>query len=69
MPFNIEFYSRSVTSYEDEHTQNGEREDVTLFELQEAESSQHALFSIYCGVLVPVSYHLSREASDPSVLW
>ncbi len=40
-----------------------------LFVLQEPETSQHALFSIYCGVLVPVSYHLSRSASDPSVLW
>ncbi|XP_077118330.1 pecanex-like protein 1 isoform X8 [Ranitomeya variabilis] len=26
------------------------------------------LFSIFCGVLVAVSYHLSRQSSDPSVL-
>ncbi|XP_062253106.1 pecanex-like protein 1 isoform X3 [Platichthys flesus] len=26
------------------------------------------LFSVFCGLLVAVSYHLSRESSDPSVL-
>ncbi|KAM4014510.1 pecanex-like protein 1 isoform 5-T5 [Anomaloglossus baeobatrachus] len=26
------------------------------------------LFSIFCGVLVAISYHLSRQSSDPSVL-
>ncbi|KAG8449489.1 hypothetical protein GDO86_016218 [Hymenochirus boettgeri] len=32
--------------------------------------AQHipVLFSIFCGVLVAVSYHLSRQSSDPSVL-
>ncbi|OWK09425.1 hypothetical protein Celaphus_00006026, partial [Cervus elaphus hippelaphus] len=27
------------------------------------------LFSIFCGLLVAVSYHLSRQSSDPSVLF
>jgi len=31
-------------------------------------TSQHVLFSFFCGVLVPVCYHLSRCASDPSVI-
>lgn len=26
------------------------------------------LFSVFCGLLVAVSYHLSRQSSDPSVL-
>lgn len=30
---------------------------------------QHILFSIYCGLLVAFSYHLSRYASDPTVIW
>ncbi|XP_060592528.1 pecanex-like protein 1 [Ruditapes philippinarum] len=34
-----------------------------------AEFAQTAAFSIYCAVLVAMSYHLSRSASDPSVLW
>lgn len=33
------------------------------------EFAQTAAFSIYCAVLVAISYHLSRSASDPSVLW
>ncbi|OWF38383.1 pecanex-like protein 1 [Mizuhopecten yessoensis] len=31
--------------------------------------SQNVLFSIFSALLVAVSYHLSRSASDPSVLW
>ncbi|GFT28219.1 pecanex-like protein 1 [Nephila pilipes] len=31
--------------------------------------SQNIMFSIYCGLLVSLSYHLSRNASDPTVLW
>ncbi|KAM5249034.1 pecanex-like protein 3 [Ctenodactylus gundi] len=27
------------------------------------------LFSIFCGLLVALSYHLSRQSSDPTVLW
>ncbi|XP_074658604.1 pecanex-like protein 1 [Tubulanus polymorphus] len=30
---------------------------------------QHVLFSVYCGLLVSMSYTLSRSASDPTVLW
>ncbi|KAK2158889.1 hypothetical protein LSH36_162g06020, partial [Paralvinella palmiformis] len=30
---------------------------------------QHLLFSVYCGVLVAVCYHLSRSPTDPSVIW
>lgn len=37
--------------------------------LAEPQSTQHILFSIFCGLLVATSYHLSRCASDPSVLW
>lgn len=37
--------------------------------LTEAKSSQHILFSIFCGLLVAISYHLSRSSSDPSVIW
>ncbi|XP_066281752.1 pecanex-like protein 1 isoform X2 [Branchiostoma lanceolatum] len=32
-------------------------------------SSQHVLFSVFCGLLVAMSYHLSRCTSDLSVLW
>lgn len=31
--------------------------------------SQHLMFSIYCGLLISLCYHLSRSSSDPSVLW
>lgn len=27
------------------------------------------LFSVFCGLLVALSYHLSRQSSDPAVLW
>ncbi|XP_022083039.1 pecanex-like protein 1 isoform X2 [Acanthaster planci] len=37
--------------------------------LKDSAASQHLLFSVFCGLLVAVSYHLSRSASDPSVLW
>ncbi|KAJ8683819.1 hypothetical protein QAD02_019611 [Eretmocerus hayati] len=37
--------------------------------LMEPKSSQHILFSIFVGLLVAVSYHLSRSSSDPSVIW
>lgn len=30
---------------------------------------QHLLFSVFCGLLVSVAYHLSRCASDPGPLW
>ncbi|XP_035387373.1 pecanex-like protein 1 [Electrophorus electricus] len=38
--------------------------------LQESWDPQHipVLFSVFCGLLVAVSYHLSRQSSDPSVL-
>ena len=36
--------------------------------LSSPNTSQHVLFSFFCGVLVPVCYHLSRCASDPSVI-
>ncbi|XP_061167093.1 pecanex-like protein 1 [Saccostrea echinata] len=31
--------------------------------------SQNVVFSVFSAILVAVSYHLSRSASDPSVLW
>jgi hypothetical protein len=37
--------------------------------LSEPKNSQHILFSIFCGLLVASAYHLSRSASDPSVIW
>nr|XP_033807906.1 LOW QUALITY PROTEIN: pecanex-like protein 1 [Geotrypetes seraphini] len=38
--------------------------------LKDPWDAQHVpvLFSIFCGLLVAVSYHLSRQSSDPSVL-
>lgn len=38
--------------------------------LQENWEPHHipVLFSVFCGLLVAVSYHLSRQSSDPSVL-
>nr|XP_033809608.1 pecanex-like protein 3 isoform X3 [Geotrypetes seraphini] len=34
-------------------------------------TDQHVpvLFSVFCGLLVALSYHLSRQSSDPTVLW
>ncbi|XP_037072385.1 pecanex-like protein 1, partial [Pollicipes pollicipes] len=31
-------------------------------------TAQHILFSIFCGLLVSLSYHLSRSPSDPTLL-
>uniref|UniRef100_A0A8B9RQV8 Pecanex-like protein n=1 Tax=Accipiter nisus TaxID=211598 RepID=A0A8B9RQV8_9AVES len=41
------------------------------FCLQDSWDGQHipVLFSIFCGLLVAISYHLSRQSSDPSVLF
>lgn len=41
-----------------------------LLHLQENWEPHHipVLFSVFCGLLVAVSYHLSRQSSDPSVL-
>lgn len=27
------------------------------------------LFSVFCGLLLAFSYHLSRQSSDPIILW
>lgn len=41
--------------------------------LVEGKKSQHqkhnVLFSIFCALLVPIAYHLSRSASDYSLIW
>ncbi|KAL0878744.1 hypothetical protein ABMA27_003791 [Loxostege sticticalis] len=41
--------------------------------LVEGKKSQHQkhniLFSIFCGLLVPIAYHLSRSASDYGLIW
>ncbi|XP_046664729.1 pecanex-like protein 1 [Homalodisca vitripennis] len=37
--------------------------------LSETKSTQHILFSIYCGLLIATSYHLSRSCSDPVPIW
>uniref|UniRef100_A0A8C6I5I9 Pecanex-like protein n=1 Tax=Mus spicilegus TaxID=10103 RepID=A0A8C6I5I9_MUSSI len=39
--------------------------------LRDSWAGQHVpvLFSVFCGLLVAVSYHLSRQSSDPSVLF
>ncbi|XP_066985160.1 pecanex-like protein 1 isoform X3 [Macrobrachium rosenbergii] len=34
-----------------------------------AAQTQHILYSIFCGLIVAFSYHLSRSASDPTTLW
>ncbi|XP_021944333.1 pecanex-like protein 1 isoform X3 [Folsomia candida] len=37
--------------------------------MSEPKSTQHLMFSIFCGLLVVISYHMSRCTSDPSVMW
>ncbi|ODM97119.1 Pecanex-like protein 1 [Orchesella cincta] len=37
--------------------------------MSEAQSTQHLLFSIFCALLVASTYHLSRCASDQSIMW
>ncbi|XP_061376785.1 protein pecanex isoform X4 [Danaus plexippus] len=41
--------------------------------LVEGKKSQHQkhniLFSLFCGLLVPIAYHLSRSASDYTLIW
>ncbi|XP_076648981.1 pecanex isoform X2 [Halictus rubicundus] len=37
--------------------------------ITEPKSSQHILFSVFAGLLVAISYHLSRSSSDPTVIW
>ncbi|XP_055855504.1 protein pecanex [Episyrphus balteatus] len=37
--------------------------------LVEGKGTQFILFSIFCGMLIPLGYHLSRSASDFSHLW
>lgn len=37
--------------------------------MSETQSTQHLLFSIFCGLLVATTYHLSRCASDSSIMW
>lgn len=39
------------------------------YAMQQKENSQHVMFSIFCALLVAISYHLSRSASDPGVLF
>jgi len=37
--------------------------------MSEDHPTQHIMFSIFCGLLVSITYHLSRSASDSSVMW
>ncbi|XP_033209736.1 pecanex-like protein 1 isoform X3 [Belonocnema kinseyi] len=37
--------------------------------LSETNSSQHILFSIFTGLLMAISYHLSRSSADPYPIW
>uniref|UniRef100_A0A1B6E3I5 Pecanex-like protein n=1 Tax=Clastoptera arizonana TaxID=38151 RepID=A0A1B6E3I5_9HEMI len=37
--------------------------------LSETKLAQHILFSIFCGLIVATSYHLSRSSSDPAPIW
>lgn len=37
--------------------------------LSEPRGTQHILFSIFCALLIAISYHLSRSASDFSCIW
>uniref|UniRef100_T1IPX1 Pecanex-like protein n=1 Tax=Strigamia maritima TaxID=126957 RepID=T1IPX1_STRMM len=39
------------------------------FREQESTSPHNIMFSIFCGLLVSLCYHLSRNSSDPTVLW
>ncbi|KAJ7416599.1 pecanex 2 [Willisornis vidua] len=43
---------------------------LDMVQIREPWDAQHipALFSAFCGLLVALSYHLSRQSSDPSVL-
>ncbi len=34
-----------------------------------SEHTQDILFSIFCGLTVAISYHLSRSSSDPTTIW
>nr|XP_045624558.1 pecanex-like protein 1 isoform X2 [Procambarus clarkii] len=36
---------------------------------EQVAQTQHILYSIFCGLNVAFSYHLSRSASDPTTLW
>lgn len=36
---------------------------------EEVAQTQHILYSIFCGLAVGFSYHLSRSTSDPTTLW
>uniref|UniRef100_A0A8C8XUR5 Pecanex-like protein n=1 Tax=Panthera leo TaxID=9689 RepID=A0A8C8XUR5_PANLE len=48
-----------------------EQLDIHIFGGNDSWDGQHipVLFSIFCGLLVAISYHLSRQSSDPSVLF
>ncbi|KAM7346668.1 pecanex [Cochliomyia hominivorax] len=35
----------------------------------EGKGTQHIIFSIFCALLIPLGYHLSRSASDFSHIW
>lgn len=37
--------------------------------LSEVKGSQHILFSIFSGLLISLSYHLSRSSSNPTIMW
>uniref|UniRef100_A0A1B0CER0 Pecanex-like protein n=1 Tax=Lutzomyia longipalpis TaxID=7200 RepID=A0A1B0CER0_LUTLO len=37
--------------------------------LIEPQGSQHVMFSIFCALLIPIAYHLSRTASDLTYVW
>ena len=40
-----------------------------LIALIDTKSTQTATFSVFCGLLLSVCYHLSRSSSDPSIYW
>lgn len=40
-----------------------------LIALIDTKSTQTATFSVFCGLLLSSSYHLSRSSSDPSIYW
>lgn len=37
--------------------------------LIEPQGTQHVMFSIFCALLIPIAYHLSRTASDLTYIW
>uniref|UniRef100_A0A670ZH62 Pecanex-like protein n=1 Tax=Pseudonaja textilis TaxID=8673 RepID=A0A670ZH62_PSETE len=42
---------------------------LSAFQVPWGDQHVPVLFSVFCGILVSLSYHLSRQSSDPTILW